>query len=47
MKKTSLKLLATNTHGNFNKIHSKEDVRPGHLNLKEVESGSIINTDTL
>ena len=29
----SLKSLATNTHGNFNKINSEEDLRMGHLNV--------------
>ena len=29
---TSLKLLATNMHGNS--ISSEDDLRPGHLNLK-------------
>ena len=30
---TSLKLLATNTHENLNRISSEEDLRPGHSNL--------------
>ena len=30
---TLLKLLATNTHGNLNKISVEEDLRQGHLNL--------------
>ena len=30
---TSLKPLVTNTHDNFNRISSEEDLRPGYLNL--------------
>ena len=30
---TSLKLLVTNTHDNFNRINFEENLRPGHSNL--------------